>query len=221
MTMYLAGGGTPQQERVVWQEAFEGVARVLYLPLALPPERILGAEGWLLGGLIDLGIEAQVTTWTSPREHEPHELYECDLLFVGGGLTSRLVSALKDAGLFEPVRRFISDGGRYYGGSAGALLTCEVVTVAAMVEDDPTASGMEGLGLLHGLTVLPHANQYPDARPIELVEALGQPVLAIPEASGVVVTNERFRVLGPDPVRLVTEDEVNDLPPGAIEEIRG
>lgn len=219
MTMYLAGGGTPQQESLVWQAAFEGVSSVLYWPFALPSERVLDAESWLQAGLVDLGIEAQVTTWTSPTQHQSHALNEFDLLFVGGGLTSRLVSALKDANLFEHVRRFITDGGRYYGGSAGALLPCEVMTVAAMMEDDPSASGMAGLGLLHGLTVLPHADQYPDTRPAEIAEVLGHPVLAIPEASGVAIAGTRLQVLGPDPVRLVTQDGMKDLPPGAIEEV--
>lgn len=219
VTMYLAGGGDPQQEALVCQAAFEGVERVLYWPFALPPEHTHGAEAWLQVALVDLGIKAHVTTWTSPQHHLPSALHECDLLFVGGGLTSRLVSAVKNAELFDPVRRFITDGGRYYGSSAGALLPCDVVTVAAMIEDDPLAAGMAGLGLLHGVTVLPHADQFPDARPTELVKALGQQVLAIPEGSGVAVTNEMFRVIGPDPVRLVTRDGVKELPVGAVAEI--
>jgi dipeptidase E len=219
MTMYLAGGGTPQRESLVWQAAFEGVHRVLYWPFALPVERIPGAESWLQAGLVDLGIEAQVTSWASPMQHHPYELNECDLLFVGGGLTSRLVSALSNANLFEHVRRFITEGGRYYGGSAGALLPCEVVTVAAMIEDDPSASGMEGLGLLHGLSVFPHADLYPDTRPAEVAAALGHSVLAIPEASGVAIVGKRLQVLGPEPIRLITQDGVRDLPAGAVEEI--
>lgn len=119
---------------------------MLYWPFALPPELIPGAESWLQAALVDLGIEAQVTAWTSPLQHDPHELNECDLLFVGGGLTSRLVEPVKDANLFEHVRPFITAGGRYYGGSAGALLPCAVVTVAAMLEDDPRASGMKDSG---------------------------------------------------------------------------
>lgn len=218
MAMYLAGGGTPDQELRVWQAAFEGVHRVLYWPFAQAPERTPDEE-WLYAGLQDLGVQAQITTWRSPLDHDPAEIFECDLLFVGGGRTSRLVNAIRQADIVEHVRRFIRNGGRYYGGSAGAVLPCEVVTVAAILAGDSAARGMHGLHLLNGLSVLPHANRYPDTTPVEVAATLGHSVLAIPEASGVAIDEDRVEVLGPEPVTLVTPQDTRTLAMGAVADI--
>lgn len=217
MALFLAGGGSVKDESLVWQAAFDGVSRVHYWPFALPAERVKDAERWLRTSLNELAIQVEVITWETTQSRNL-EVGEADLLFVGGGLTSRLASALRRAGLIEPIRHLLAEGGRYYGGSAGALLPSERITLAAMLADDPAAQDMPGLGVLRGPVVMPHANRYPDATPHEAAEALGHPVLAIAETSGVVVDGQRFKVLGHDTVRLARGGDVVTLPPGAVED---
>lgn len=204
--MFLAGGGTPEQEAEVWTAAFEGVTRVVYWPFALPDEQALTAAEWLAGGLISLGITAEVSTWPTLEGHQARELGAVDLVFVGGGSTSKLMHHIRRHGFDTVLAAHIRGGGRYYGGSAGALLPCEWVTLAGMVEDDPGAKGLPGLGVLVGASVFPHADSHPPDTSRRLAARLGHDVIALTEASGIRVTGRTIEPLGPEAVRIARPD---------------
>lgn len=148
--MLLAGGGTPAQESLVWVEALADATRVLYWPFAHPADRIPSASSRLREALHDRSIDVDVDTWEHLGGQHGDELRSYDLLFVGGGTTSKLVRHLSDHEFVEAVRDFLAAGGIYYGRSAGALLPCDEITLASYVEDDPRAAELHGLGLLRG-----------------------------------------------------------------------
>lgn len=204
--MFLAGGGTPEQEAEVWTAAFEGVTRVVYWPFALPDERIPTAADWLAAGLALLGITAEVSTWPTLEGHQARDLDAFDLVFVGGGSTSKLMHHIRRHGFGAVLAAHIRGGGRYYGGSAGALLPCESLTLAGMVEDDPGAEGLPGLGVLVGASVFPHADTYPPDTPGRVAARLGHDVIALSEASGIRITGRTIEPLGPEAVRIARSD---------------
>jgi hypothetical protein len=70
---------------------------------------------------------------------------------------------------------------------------------------------MEGLGLVRGVSLLAHADKHPPGRAAQIAKALGQDVLVLPEASGVVVEGAAIRAIGPDPVQLVSSAGVSTL----------
>jgi dipeptidase E len=213
--LYLAGGGTPRQEENVWRAAFAGVRRVLYWPFALPDDRIPGAPDWFRAGLAELGIEVEVDPWSTLAGHDPAELAAADLVFVGGGTTSKLARHLREHGFDTALRDHLAAGGRYYGGSAGALLPCASIALAAPIDDD-TDAALEpaGLGLVAHATVLPHANQFPLADQRRWSAELGERLLSIPEAGGVHLTRSACTVLGPDPVTAVDGPATTTFRPG-------
>ena len=160
VTIYLAGGGSHRQEALVWREAFTGITRAVYWPFALPDDRIPEAESWLRTALNDLEIDAQVDVWLSLDGRSPADLRPYELLFVGGGITSKLAVHVLTYGFPQPVVDFVTGGGAYLGGSAGAILACDTITIAALIDDDPAARGLPGLGLVPGLSVYPHVDTY-------------------------------------------------------------
>lgn len=204
MTLYLAGGGSPAQEAQVWREAFSGITQAVFWPFALPDDRIPAAESWLHTALRDLGITVHIDVWPSLDQHSPGDLRPYDLLFVGGGTTSKLAAHIHTYHFEQAVVDFVANGGVYLGSSAGAVLAGDEITVASLIEDDPAARGMAGLGLVHGLSVYPHADTY-SADPAQLARELGHDVIALPEASGVVVRDGDLRAIGPGTVRLFTD----------------
>lgn len=204
MVMFLAGGGTPAQEGRVWEAAFSGVASILYWPFALPDERIPAAEDWFVGALRDRDLNAVVTAWTSLEGRSSNDLATFDAIAVGGGTTSKLTRHIQSHGFAGPLAAFIREGGTYYGGSAGAILPARQITLASMIEDDPHALGMTGLGVLQEATVLPHANRFDSALPARLAKSLNQDVIAVPEDAGIRTDGVHAEPIGPGVVRRAT-----------------
>lgn len=110
MVMFLAGGGTPGQERLVWEAAFSEATTILYWPFALADERVPAAGGWFRGALWDLGLEAVVTMWPSLDGRRTSDLLAFDAIAVGGGTTSKLCRHVYTHGFAEPLAAFIRDG---------------------------------------------------------------------------------------------------------------
>ena len=206
MTIYLGGGGSAAQESQVWQRALRDVDRFLYWPFALPDHMGVGAEEWLTSSLRELAIDVEVETWESLAGHSPDELAPFDLLFVGGGSTSKLAQHIRDHEFEAAIHRYLEGGGSYYGGSAGAVLAVDSIDIAALVDNDPDAAGVKGLGLIRGVSILPHANFFSSERQQETARELGQNVLLLPEDSGVMYDGAALHAIGPGEVRFMAPD---------------
>ncbi len=206
MTIYLGGGGTATQESQVWRRALHGVDRLLYWPFALPDARLSDAEAWLTSSLATLDIDVEVATWHSLADHSPAELTDYDFLFVGGGSTSKLTHHIRDHEYGQAIRNYLTTGGHYYGGSAGAILTADSIGIAALVDEDTEAADVRGLGLIREVSVFPHADLFSLQRQQEVANALGHDVLLLPEASGAVFDGQVLRPIGPDAVYMLTPD---------------
>lgn len=214
--LFLGGGGDASQEREVWRAAFDGVRRVVYWPFALPGERASRAPAWLRDSLGGQGIQAEVDAWLSLEGHVPAELETADLLFVGGGTTSTLLEHICGHGFRGHVAGFVARGGRYYGGSAGALIAGESITLAALADNDPrAAAGPAALGLFSGVAVLPHADTFALADMQSWARQLGQRIVAIPEAGGVRIRGDEWAAIGPGQVTLVWGEGRTVLEPGS------
>ena len=215
-TVYLGGGGSAEQEAAVWSVMLQGHPRVLYWPFALEEPTLAGAGSWLRGAVASHAADLSLTTWTSLEAHQPAELAEHDLLLVGGGNTFRLLHQVRAHGFLEPVRRFVAQGGDFYGGSAGAILACDSIAIAAVYDDnDDGLTDLAGLGLVSGVALLPHAAPSKHALARHWSAEHGVPVVAVPETSGLVVVGHSVTVAGPDPVWRITAGESRRLEAGA------
>ncbi len=194
-TVYLAGGGSPADESEVWRDAYAGVGRVLYWPFALEGAMLGTSDGWFRTALRELGLAPEVTTWTTLEGHDSVDLKSFDLVHVGGGNTFRLLDHIRRQGFLGPVRSFVQEGGRYYGGSAGAVIACGDIRTA--VGRDPNVVGitdLTALGLLSSRFVEPHYQGDDDSGPV-----LEERILGVPERGGVSWDGHRFTAIGPDP----------------------
>ncbi|HEY9290830.1 MAG TPA: GNAT family N-acetyltransferase [Microlunatus sp.] len=99
--------------------------------------------------------------------------------------TFRLLDVVRRAGFVEPVRRFVRDGGDYYGGSAGAVLACDSIEVADGLDpNEPGLRDLTGLGLIKDLAILPHYSQDQHARAAAWATDRGVGLLGLPESIG-------------------------------------
>lgn len=214
-TIYLGGGGSPEDESSVWTEMLESARRILYWPFALSGDMLEGADAWLRGNLTRKWPSVHLSTWTTLHGHSPAELADFDLLFVGGGNTFDLLDHLMRHGFAEPVLRFVAAGGTFYGGSAGAILASANIGIAEIYDDNKTAlTKLNGLGLIPGATVLPHYGPDEEARGQLWSQQHGITVLGIPERSGIKSSAGQARVLGKEPIHVITAAGTTVVSPG-------
>lgn len=213
--MYLGGGGTADDERPVWEAALAGCHTVLYWPFALPVAAHAESLFWLDRQLAPFGSFG-IEMWSTLGPADPAALDRYDLLFVGGGNTYALLDEIGRHGWLVPVGAWIRGGGRYYGGSAGAVLAGADVDVAGEV-GDPNEVGLTGtaaLNLLGGRDLWPHFAPSDVAAARAWAARTGRPVLGVPEQGGLLVDGGVIRCAGPSAVHVVEAGSHRVLAPG-------
>jgi dipeptidase E len=158
---------------------------------------------------------------------------ETDAIFIGGGNTFRLLKALQDLQLLEPIRRRIREGAPYIGSSAGSNVAGPTIKTT---NDMPIVQprSFAALGLVP-FQINPHY-QDPDPtskhmgetreeRILQFLEENETPVLAMREGASVRVENQSVTLRGSNgarifrrgekPVESVTGDEISGLVGGS------
>jgi dipeptidase E len=191
--------------------------RLLYWPLALEGDMRAGAAMWLRGQLAQRGCFAQVVTWFTLEGKDVADLDNFDLLFVGGGNTFVLLHHLQAHGFVEPVRQWVGAGGNYYGGSAGAILATDSIAIATYADsNDVGLLDLNGLGLLPAIGLLPHYTAERQDQAQAIGRDLGQPIIGVPEAAGLVVEKGTVNTVGPEAVWTITSKSTVQHPPGSV-----
>ncbi|WP_353651052.1 Type 1 glutamine amidotransferase-like domain-containing protein [Nakamurella sp. A5-74] len=214
-SVFLGGGGSPDDERDVWTWAHTGVERVLYWPFALAGNILATADEWFRGSLASIDLHPEVVTWTTLQGRRSDELDEFDLLHVGGGNTFRLLDHIRRHEFFTPVRDFVRRGGDYYGGSAGAVIACADIEIAA--SRDPNDVGLVDLGalaLIPSYSVLPHHDGNVTS-PLSWASERNRAVIAVPERGGLHHRLGTFTAIGPDLSMEITSGGMTPRPPGS------
>jgi dipeptidase E len=211
--VFLGGGGSAADSAALDALFAPRAGRLLYLPLALPPERHAGAVAWITATLGAYGV-TDVTTWTAPEPRA--DLTAFDAVYVGGGNTYRLLRLVRAAGLDGALRAFAARGGALYGGSAGAILFGRDVGTAAGLDPPDDEPDTAGLDLLGGWAVRPHYTPAGAGTVRRWADAYDIPVVALSERAGLVAEDRTFRASGPEPAWLVRPGHPPEpLPPGA------
>lgn len=166
MKVFICGGGSGEQTRRALQRLNEVVRHdlpCLYIPLAMEEEHYDGCYEWIAGELSGVGIPG-IEMVRSAEELARKRLTDYSFLFIGGGNTFKLLNDIKRAGMFEPIREYLRNGGTAFGGSAGAIIFGEDLEPCA--PDDPNEAGLKdtgGFDVLGGASFLCHyTNRCPE-----------------------------------------------------------
>jgi dipeptidase E len=154
---------------------------------------------------------------------------ETDAIFIGGGNTFRLLKALQDLDLIEPIRRHVRDGAPYVGSSAGSNVAGPTIkTTKDMPIVQPRT--FDSLGLVP-FQISPHfQDPDPDSthmgetqeeRIIQFLEENETPVLGMREGAWVWAENGSVKLGGARGARIfrrgeaavekTTGDEISNL----------
>ena len=130
----------------------------------------------------------------------------------GGGDTSRLLDHVRGAGFEQAVRELVVRGGDYCGGSAGAILACSDIGVAAGLDENEV--GLTGLDLVRGLEVLPHYDDTQAVAAREWSSRQARTLVGVPERSGLAVRDGDAEVVGHESVAVFDGGGVTVRGPG-------
>ena len=104
------------------REVLSGVSRVLFIPFALRDRDAYAAKAREAFGELGFSLDSL------HQAQDPRRAVEnAEAVFCGGGNTFRLLRALCELELMEPLRRRAQDGMPYTGASAGSNLACPTI----------------------------------------------------------------------------------------------
>lgn len=153
------------------------------------------------------------------------ELDGAEAIFTGGGNTFRLLKALYDRSLIEPIRAMVRGGTPYIGTSAGTNITAPTIKTT---NDMPIVfpPSFDALNLVpfqinpHYLDADPastHQGETREKRLLEFLEENETPVIALREGSSLLVEDGAVTLLGEKTARIFRRGaEPEEVPPGPV-----
>ncbi len=104
--------------------------------------------------LVDLGILKKNIVWVNILTNTKTENF--DVMYVCGGNTFYLMNEIKKTGFDKEIDSFVEGGNLYVGVSAGSLIVCPDISIAAPFdENDVNLESMNGLNFINKV-VSPH-----------------------------------------------------------------
>jgi dipeptidase E len=193
------------------------------------PYALADRDGYAANAAARFGEMGYSMTSAHTASDPAKAIAEIDAIFIGGGNTFRLLKALQDLELIEPIRRRVREGAPYIGSSAGSNVAGPTIKTT---KDMPIVQprSFDSLGLVP-FQISPHF-QDPDPnsthmgetqeeRIIQFLEENETPVLGMREGAwvrageGTVVLGgtrgARIFRRGEMPVEKTTGDEIADL----------
>jgi dipeptidase E len=198
--------------------------RVLFFPFALYDREAYTATAKTRFDAMGYSLESV------HQAKNPHRaIEETDAIFVGGGNTFRLLKALEDLDVMEPIRRKVRSGAPYIGSSAGSNVAGPTIKTT---KDMPIVQprSFESLGLVpfqispHYLDPDPnshHMGETQEERILQFLEENDTPVVGMREGAWLLVeccsvmlkglSGARIFRRGQPPVEAVPISQISEL----------
>lgn len=198
--LYLGGGGSAEDEANLWEQAFAPGQRIVVWPFAQPRERWDNIMDWFTGALAEKGNLSSISLFgstVSKVDDVPGTgLETADVVVVPGGNTFELLALLRSQDLIKPLKDFINRGGKFFGGSAGAVLAGADISIVDAEKGglDPNTVQIhdtKALSLLGDMVINVHYEQdLHKSRCARWAKEDNVQLLCLPEKGGVVVDPE-------------------------------
>jgi dipeptidase E len=201
-------------------KSFLGSARtVLFFPFALYDRDDYAAKAKSRFAAIGYSLESAHAT-DNPKK----AIEQTDAIFIGGGNTFRLLKALQDLELLEPIRRKVKSGTPYIGSSAGSNVAGPTIKTT---KDMPIVQprSFDALGLVpfqispHYLNPDPnstHMGETQEERILQFLEENQTPVVGIREGAWLLIENKAVILKGETGARIFRRGHTpHEVRPGA------
>lgn len=203
MNLILSGGGNSEQSKGV-DTLFTSLLKnnkILYIPIAM--DRVKHPDKdcliWLKGNLSPYGdFDITLLNEEAMNEFKYEEFLDFGGVFIGGGNTYKLLKILKETGFDNYLVNLLNETDvPVIGGSAGAVIFGkDIETVETMDINNVGLKDFSGMNMLNGKNVWVHYNESMDEDIKKYTERSATEVIALPEESGLYITNESIQPVG-------------------------
>ena len=205
----LYGSGYLDHAEAEIRDFLPNVKRVLFVPFALYDRDTYA--GTAHQRFARMGYELS-SIHTAPDQRKAVE--ETEAIFIGGGNTFRLLKALYDADLLEPIRRRVAAGMPYIGSSAGSNVAAPTIRTT---NDMPIVQppSFDALGLVwfqinpHYLDPdknSTHMGETREQRLLQFLEENNTPVVGLREGAILRMENNSTLLKGSTGARIFRKD---------------
>jgi len=212
----LGGGGDEKEDYEVLQYFSKDLKKVLYIPLAFPTTNYDCCLNWFKGYFKRFGLDNNVSMILDLTTSI--DLSNFDSIYIGGGNTFKLLKLIKDSGFDKKLIDFYNDGGKICGGSAGSIIFGNDINIALICEDsDENLVGLEntkGMDLCNGWDIQAHYFDDQLNEHLDYIKKNKRNVIGIPNESAVVISGNRFKVVGQNGVTLISNSTVSKIDAG-------
>jgi len=131
--------------------------KVIFVPTAARAENELKYVRKSKQQLLDLGIlEKNIFEINLDTDYSLDEFMNCDLIYVCGGNTFYLLKKVRETGFDRIIVDFVKSNKLYFGVSAGSILACPDISIAAPFDvNDSRVADFSGLNLID-VVISPH-----------------------------------------------------------------
>src|SRR5713101_776233 len=187
-------------------KSFLGYAtKILFFPFALHDRDTYAAKAKARFAAMGYSFEAAHAV-SDARE----AIEQTDAIFIGGGNTFRLLKALQDLDLLDPIRRKVKSGAPYIGSSAGSNVAGPTIKTT---KDMPIVQprSFDSLGLVpfqispHYLNPDPnstHMGETQEERILQFLEENETPVVGIREGAWLLIEGDSVTLKGETGARI-------------------
>lgn len=222
MAVILCGGGCGEQT-VISNQLFETLIDpdkpMLYIPLAMKPERYDGCLTWVTGEFQNVK-HGDIVMVRSADEIIKLNLFDYSAVFIGGGNTYRLLKQLKDSGAFDRIKTYLDNGGIVYGGSAGAIIFGkDIDSCLYMDENEVDLQDTTGFNSIFDFSLTAHYTNKNEVKTETATEYLNQysktkPVIALPEEDSLYTDGNIVKIIGTRPYYIFNQGKKQKFEPG-------
>ena len=199
MKLYLSGGGSGKQNHFAYINFFRIIDKskpILYIPLAMESNLYIGCYNWFKNEINNYNFD-KFEMVKSSLELSKLDLNNYSALFIGGGNTYRLLSELKKNDNINKIKKYLSDGGIVYGGSAGAIIFGKDIDGCKLM-DEKNDVNTEGFNLVNNYSLVCHFNNknLKFNKNYLTIYSKKNKLIFLPEEDVIVISDNSIKIIG-------------------------
>lgn len=214
--LFLAGGGTEKQSFTIDECFAREVKNILYIPVAWKNEDWSACLNWFTNLMKLHKSKAKITMLT--ELNKKIDLKKYDAIYIGGGNTFKLLKKIKESKFDEKLIKYWKEGGKVYGGSAGAIIWGKSIDIALICEDadvnEVKLKDTLGFNVCKDYDLQCHFEDSQIEEHFEFIKKTNTPVIALPEETALLIENNTYKIIGDKPATIITSKGTKKYFPG-------